>query len=71
MSSNNGNVINRVSVRRQRQIYAQILGNAQPAMSATSNQNIARNAQMTQNVQTSGWLKYDQKNSQNRGPMMY
>ena len=71
ISSNNGNVINQVNIQRQQQIHTQISGNAQPGISATSNQNIVRNAQMTQNVQTSGSIKYEQQNSQSRDPMMY
>ena len=71
ISSNNGNVINQVNIQRQQQIHTQISGNAQPGISAASNQNIVRNAQMTQNVQTSGSIKYEQQNSQSRDPMMY
>ena len=71
ITSNNGNEINQVNIQRQQQIHSQISGNAQPTISALSNQNIVRNAQMAQNIQTSGSIKYEQQNSQSRDPMMY
>ena len=71
ITNNNGNVINQVNIQRQQQSQTQISGSAQPTISTNSNQNIVRNAQITQNIQTSGSIKYEQQNSQSRDPMMY
>ena len=71
ITTNNGNQINQVNIQRQQQSQTQVSGNAQPTISTSSNQNMVRNAQVTQNIQTSGSIKYEQQNSQGRDPMMY
>ena len=74
---NNANYINQVNIQRQQMLrqspvgisQAQYISSAQAITQEPQYHNIVRNAQYTQNIQTSGSIKYE--DNQARDPMMY
>ncbi len=77
--TNNGNYINQVDIQREQLMrqspvgigFEQVITSSEVlSQEPQYGQNVVKNEQFSQNIQTSGSIKYDQ-NAQNRDPMMY
>ena len=77
--TNNGNYINQVDIQREQLMrqspvgigFEQVITSSEAlSQEPQYGQNVVKNEQFSQNIQTSGSIKYDQ-NAQNRDPMMY